>query len=185
MSTATDQENSGAPGELELVRRFVNSFDAETGIEELETPTALGGWLEDHGLPGGNPTRRELERAIAMRESLRELMLANNGETLPADAYERINDALAGAALGVRFDRHGGAELVPVGAGVDAALARIAAIVREAMLAGEWSRLKVCPADDCLWAFYDKSRNRSRSWCRMSECGNRSKVRAFRARNAG
>jgi predicted RNA-binding Zn ribbon-like protein len=75
-------------------------------------------------------------------------------------------------------------DLEPAGRGLDAALARIASIIREAMLSGEWARLKVCPADDCLWAFYDRSRNRSRTWCRMDECGNRAKVRAFRERHS-
>jgi predicted RNA-binding Zn ribbon-like protein len=43
-------------------------------------------------------------------------------------------------------------------------------------------RLKVCPADDCQSAFYDTSRNRSAVWCDMAVCGNRQKVRTFRAR---
>ena len=74
---------------------------------------------------------------------------------------------------------------MPAGTGVDVALARIGSIVREAMLAGTWERLKVCPADDCQWAFYDRSRNRSRTWCQMEDCGNRAKVRAFRERRSG
>lgn len=51
------------------------------------------------------------------------------------------------------------------------------------LLAGEHSeRLTLCDADDCGWLFIDRSRNRSRRWCDMSECGNRAKVRRFRAR---
>ena len=45
-------------------------------------------------------------------------------------------------------------------------------------------RVKICPADDCLWAFYDESRNGSRQWCSMAVCGNRAKARAHRARQA-
>ena len=56
--------------------------------------------------------------------------------------------------------------------------------MREAMLTGAWRRLKACPADDCQWAFYDRSRNRSRTWCKMDVCGNRSKVRTFRERRS-
>jgi predicted RNA-binding Zn ribbon-like protein len=47
---------------------------------------------------------------------------------------------------------------------------------------GRWDRLKICPADDCRWAFYDRSKNRFRHWCSMAECGVRAKSRAFRAR---
>ena len=59
------------------------------------------------------------------------------------------------------------------------------AIAYESMVAGTWSRLKVCPADDCQWAFYDHSKNRSGTWCSMQVCGNRAKVRAYRERRAG
>jgi predicted RNA-binding Zn ribbon-like protein len=43
-------------------------------------------------------------------------------------------------------------------------------------------RIKLCRADDCGWLFVDSSRNRSRRWCDMSDCGNRAKARRFRAR---
>jgi predicted RNA-binding Zn ribbon-like protein len=48
---------------------------------------------------------------------------------------------------------------------------------------GTWDRMKACRADDCEWAFYDSSRNRSGTWCSMEVCGNRAKARAFRARH--
>jgi predicted RNA-binding Zn ribbon-like protein len=41
----------------------------------------------------------------------------------------------------------------------------------------------LCRADDCGWLFVDASRNRSRRWCDMSECGNRAKAQRFRARH--
>jgi predicted RNA-binding Zn ribbon-like protein len=34
----------------------------------------------------------------------------------------------------------------------------------------------------CGWLFWDSSRNRSRRWCDMSDCGNRAKVRRFYAK---
>ncbi|NVD38364.1 CGNR zinc finger domain-containing protein [Ensifer sp. HO-A22] len=39
----------------------------------------------------------------------------------------------------------------------------------------EPDRLKICP--NCGWLFLDRSRNRSRTWCDMAVCGNRSKAR--------
>ena len=56
------------------------------------------------------------------------------------------------------------------------------AIVAAAQAEGTWERLKSCPATDCRWAFYDKSRNRSAVWCNMAVCGNRAKVRSYRER---
>lgn len=181
-----DIEISGAPGNLEVVRRFVNTHDHETGAEDLASPSALGGWLAEHGLgdPGATLKEADVARAHELREALREALLANNDEPLPPTTVKRLNDALAGVSLGVRVNDDCTIDLQPAGAGLDPALARIASIIREAMLSGEWSRLKVCPADDCLWAFYDRSRNRSRTWCRMEECGNRAKVKAFRERHS-
>ena len=46
----------------------------------------------------------------------------------------------------------------------------------------QWTRVRVCPADDCLEAFYDSSRGGTRRWCAMGVCGNRSKVKAYRDR---
>ena len=44
------------------------------------------------------------------------------------------------------------------------------------------SRLGVCPGEECGWLFEDTSRNRSRRWCDMADCGNLDKVRRFRSR---
>jgi predicted RNA-binding Zn ribbon-like protein len=181
-----DIENSSAPGNLEVVRAFVNSYDAETGLEEWSSPDALAAWLAERNLGPANAELSEADvaRAVELREALRQVLLGNNGVDLPAGTYKRLNAAIAGASLEVRFDDEGTAGLVPSGGGIDAAIGRIASTVGEAMSAGEWTRMKVCPADDCLWAFYDRSRNRSRTWCRMEDCGNRSKVRAFRERHS-
>lgn len=56
-------------------------------------------------------------------------------------------------------------------------------IVRSAadlLTSDELKRVKEC-ADDrgCGWLFLDSSRNRSRRWCDMKDCGNRAKARRF------
>ena len=43
-------------------------------------------------------------------------------------------------------------------------------------------RLKQCGGDRCGWLFLDTTRNHSRQWCRMADCGNVAKVRRFRRR---
>lgn len=44
------------------------------------------------------------------------------------------------------------------------------------------SRLKQCGGESCGWLFIDTTRNRSRQWCDMRDCGNLAKVRRFRER---
>lgn len=39
------------------------------------------------------------------------------------------------------------------------------------------SRIKKCPS--CQWLYMDMSKNKSRRWCTMEDCGNRHKVNAF------
>jgi predicted RNA-binding Zn ribbon-like protein len=53
------------------------------------------------------------------------------------------------------------------------------------LLSPDLARVKECGADDCDWLFLDVSRNRSRRWCDMKECGNRAKARRHYARRAG
>ena len=39
------------------------------------------------------------------------------------------------------------------------------------------TRVKACGNDGCHWLFLDTTKNRSRRWCDMKECGNREKAR--------
>jgi predicted RNA-binding Zn ribbon-like protein len=68
--------------------------------------------------------------------------------------------------------------------GVRGGLALLAAAVVASTADRSWERLKICAEDSCQWAFLDSSKNRSKHWCSMQECGNRSKTRAYRARRA-
>jgi predicted RNA-binding Zn ribbon-like protein len=125
-----------------------------------------------------------VRQAQAVREALRKLLLANNGDPLDPAAVETLNAAAKGAELQVRMAPDGRAELTPVRTGIDAAIGRLLAIVHTAMADGTWSRLKACALhDSCEWAFYDWSKNRSGTWCDMKVCGNRAKARAFRERH--
>ncbi len=117
-----------------------------------------------------------------LREELREHMFANNARQRSADwgALDRI---VRRGRLQVRFTDDGEALLEPAAGGFDGALARLLVPVALAARDGNWRRVKACAADTCQWAFYDRSRNRSGRWCEMAVCGNRTKVRTYRARS--
>jgi predicted RNA-binding Zn ribbon-like protein len=173
-----------APKPLYLVQRFVNSIDLESGEDELASPEALRSWLAERDLLASADavTEADLARALDVREGLRALLLANNGLPLDEDKVKRLDEAARGAGVRVRFQPGRDPELVPDGAGVDGAIARLMAIVAAAVEHGRWERLKACPREECEWAFYDRSKNRSGRWCQMEVCGNIEKARAFRER---
>lgn len=53
----------------------------------------------------------------------------------------------------------------------------------ELLTSSRLERVKECGG--CSWLFVDASRNRSRRWCDMRDCGNREKVRRHRRKHAG
>jgi len=172
--------------QLDLVRDYVNTFDLETGIDEIATPYELETWFSEQGLVEDlvEPTGQEVEDALSLREAIRELLLANNGVEVDAGAASQtLEEAGRKAHLGVRF-AEGRPLLAPEGDGARGALGRIVATVAELAPTDEWKRLKTCRDEHCRVAFYDKSRNRSRAWCSMEVCGNREKARSFRRRHA-
>jgi predicted RNA-binding Zn ribbon-like protein len=173
-----------APGELETVRLFVNTLHEDLTGEELDTPEALQAWLARHGLADRRTPVRpaDLRRAREVREALRRLMLANNGEELDGDAVETLNRTADRARVGAAFDDHASWRLEPAAGGVDRALGELLAIVFRSMSGGTWHRLKACHNPTCAYAFYDHSKNRSGRWCDMASCGNRAKARAYRER---
>ncbi|MCF6470056.1 CGNR zinc finger domain-containing protein [Nonomuraea sp. MG754425] len=157
------------PFPAELVRDFVNTFDVEAQADELSSPAELARWLCERGLAGPHDRAGDddLQIAHALREGLRAALRRE-----PAELPELPLRVVA---------REEGLELDPAVDGVRGALARVAA----AAMGASWDRLKVCAEETCQWAFIDSSKNRSRSWCSMRVCGNRTKTRAYRARKRG
>jgi predicted RNA-binding Zn ribbon-like protein len=170
---------------LDLVRDYVNTFDLEAGVDQISSPDELAVWFSEQALVDDlvEPDDRDHADAIAVREAIRELLLANNGVEVDAGAASKtLEEAGRKAGLGVRFE-DGRPVLAPEGDGARAAIGRIVATVAELATTEEWKRLKGCRDENCRVAFYDKSRNRSRAWCSMEVCGNREKARSFRARH--
>lgn len=174
-----------APGGLDTIRIFVNTRELETGKEHLDSGEKLGAWLAEHGLSAGaDPGPRDLHDIRAVREALRSLLLTNAGEPADPKAVATLNEAARRARMSLTFTSDGGARLGPEASGVAGAIGRLLALVAAGMADGSWSRLKACRAENCQWAFYDNTRNRSGVWCSMAVCGNRAKVRAYRERRA-
>jgi len=189
-----------APGELEMVRAFVNTLDIEQGTDDFAAAAGLGQWLSGRGLTtASGASAADLARAVALREALRGVLREHAVHpSLPghwADPAGQPGAAGPGGSPAAELraiaatlpvclsvDDGGAIAAVPAVAGVRGALGRLLIIAAAAAADGTWTRLKACTADDCQWAFYDRSPTRNGRWCTMSICGSRAKSRAYRRR---
>jgi predicted RNA-binding Zn ribbon-like protein len=179
---------SSPPHNLQLVIDFVNTLDVEAGEDRADTPAHLAEWLDEHGLRAVDEpelSARELTQAVELRESLRSVLVGHSHRGEAADAAQHLEEVAAQGQLGVRFAGDGAIQIAPRAEGYPAVLAQLLVPVARAAMDGTWARMKACVSDDCRWAFYDSSRNRSGRWCDMAVCGNREKVRTYRSKRPG
>ncbi|MFX1474772.1 MAG: CGNR zinc finger domain-containing protein [Promethearchaeota archaeon] len=132
-----------------------------------------------------HPQKAELTfmRAIALRETLFRVfsaivdhdtpdardLAAFNKELREAMTLLQIRPTKTGYTMGYQ--------------GEEKALDRILWVITRSaanlLTSDKLSRIKKCAAPDCAWMFLDMSRNRSRRWCAMNDCGNREKARRY------
>jgi predicted RNA-binding Zn ribbon-like protein len=124
-----------------------------------------------------------LAAAVELREALFDIFYARSeGKRAQQQRLELLNRALAEALPHRR--------LVPSGRGVSydwdesddlRCMLWPVALSAAELLVGDRSHVKVCGAWEegggCGWLFVDSSRNGSRRWCSMKDCGNRAKAR--------
>jgi predicted RNA-binding Zn ribbon-like protein len=118
-----------------------------------------------------------------MREALREMLEANHrGETAPVAA--RTLAGLSGESpIAYEVTPEGEIRLnLDPAPDVSGLIGQILGIINQAQTTDQWPRLGICAAETCRWAFYDTSKNRGGTWCRMEVCGNRTKNRRYRSK---
>jgi predicted RNA-binding Zn ribbon-like protein len=130
-----------------------------------------------------------LARARRLREALYRTLRARLRGLPPArSALRALNAELAEARAHQR--------LVPRGAGfawewprgqgdLGRAIWPLARSGAELLSSPDLDRVRQCGGEACGWMFVDATRNGSRRWCDMRDCGNVAKVRRFRERARG
>lgn len=180
-----DIETKPAPDPLRRVQAFINTVDMESGQDRLARVEDARPWLVDNGLLGADdtPGPDDLRLIAGVREGLRALVIHNSDGPAPDPTLLAPLRAVAeSSAVRAVLDESGGVSLVAADDSVRARLLSLMLVVKDAQLDGTWTHMKACANDDCLWAFYDRSRNHGGTWCDMSSCGNKLKNRDFRAR---
>lgn len=128
-------------------------------------------------------SNKVLERGIALREAIYRIVVAHlHGQAPAADDLDRLNRELELAHRYLRITpAENGYRLAWAkdNSRLDRVLWHVARSAAELLTSAElFSRVGQC-ADDrgCGWLFIDWSRNHSRRWCDINDCGNRAKQR--------
>ncbi|WP_112239309.1 CGNR zinc finger domain-containing protein [Kribbella monticola] len=166
---------------LDLIAEFLNTVDHRSfsrhgqnhaGGERLASPGDLADWLAEYDLlvAGDELDPEDLNTAIALRTALRQSL---SGEVDAAPAFaayplQLADDGSGGLRIAARSGRPW----------LDTIVETVVVTVGR----GDWSRVKLCAAPDCRWAFHDTSRSGRGRWCDMNVCGNRHKTRVYRER---
>lgn len=121
-----------------------------------------------------------LRWAIDFREALYRVFSASAVALPPMEAdLGTLNEILAVAMSRLRLghDMAGYGWTWAEGDELDQLLWPIARSAAELLTSGDLERVRECAGDSCNWLFLDMSKNRSRRWCDMNDCGNRAKAR--------
>lgn len=125
-------------------------------------------------------------RAVRLRESIQRIGEALVGGATPSRADLRVLDREVREARRQQHLSHRGrrvrAEWIRRALRLDRILWPVALDAAAVFGSSDVDRLKRCGGADCGWLFLDSTRNHSRQWCDMADCGNVAKVRRFRQR---
>jgi predicted RNA-binding Zn ribbon-like protein len=143
----------------------------------------------DGGKLSGAAARDEkgARRAVRRTHALRELLYATfrpvaDGADPPPELLDKLRDADRDALAQARLaPAAGGAGAMrwtwPSPRELTDPLRPITHAAVELLTNGPLEQLKIC--GNCRWLFLDQSRNHSRRWCSMQECGTQMKQRRF------
>lgn len=155
--------------------------------DRASTPSDFLEWAQRCGVGLDRaPTAQALARLHMLRNALADIFDAVADERAPAARdLAIVNAELADARTAERLvpTDHGFVLADRAPSAIDRFRHTIACEAAD-LLTGDLRRVKRCPDHECLWLFYDGSKNLSRRWCAMDDCGTKDKVRRFRKREA-
>jgi predicted RNA-binding Zn ribbon-like protein len=183
----------------------IHDSHAENNEDELRAISDLLQWAREAGVLssaehdlsathyGRHP--REAAAALANAIAVRDLLLSTfagvaNGCSVSPQRLSELNSALAKMPGLLRIGKGTDGikmEWTSVANGLQRVLFAVLTSAAELLASNRMRRIRECASADCTWLFVDESRNHSRRWCDMRDCGNRMKARRHyqRSRAAG
>lgn len=175
-NTVVGRAGSGLHDRLGSYRDILRWAEV-TGI--LDTPIVSR--LEAKALQDDRGAARIHEMARTFRDAVHEVFSSIvAGSRAPSDSLSILNRQTFRLIGQTKFSLSSG-HVERFWAGADDALDRVlwpvAWSVFDLLSGSEVERVRECENTDCHWLFVDRSRNRSRRWCDMRQCGNIIKAR--------
>lgn len=172
-----------------LALDLANTVDDPGGpadFDHLGDVDRAAGWAGHFGLTGSevSGTPADLQRLRRLRDAVASVFTAiADGRPVPdagwSDLRRAVAHAVGRAELAVVDDRF----CLHVPTGDPGAVADVVALAAHDLLTGDQlHRVKHCA--QCHWLFLDRSKNGSRRWCSMDDCGGAVKARRYVARRA-
>jgi len=162
----------GPEGHVGLPRGGVRSTDEHDHLSDARAAREFLATRHEFAAPAGALSARELRRLRLLRDAVRSLVRGD------VRSYWRRRDALL---RGARY------RLAPDGtlASEHEGWTEFCDLLVPPLVAlgDERRRLRACGNRRCGWLFVDRSANGRRRWCDAKACGNRMKVRRYRARH--
>lgn len=199
-------KNKSSPKDLELLGGrlcldFINTVDwrgREKPVEFLKAYKSLITWgqhvkiltkseaalLLRLALDSPQKAEKVLRDAIELRETLYRLFSCSINDEFPRQAdIDLFNKHLSRTMARSKIVREK-SDFILDSTGPKEELDRILnPIIRSSAdlltFPRDLKRVKKCADDECGWLFLDHSRNQSRRWCDMKDCGNRAKVSQY------
>ncbi|QVQ53475.1 CGNR zinc finger domain-containing protein [Spiractinospora alimapuensis] len=175
------------PPAARRVEEFANTFDLESGRDDLSDADGLARWLtaSGHAEAALRVSATDHQMCLDLRAGIREA-LSTDRPPVPhllarADSALTELPVLVSLAQSTATGGHppDARALVPAPSlpPVRRVYASLALDWAELVTTGQVTRLKLCAEHTCRWVFWDGSKNQSRRWCSMRVCGNRTKSR--------
>ena len=174
---------------------FVNTVDAwvegRVRSDKIETGQDLLAWSKLAGIgkvemETSQTAGSMVPRARVLRDSIYRIMRSVLKHRTPPAADLAVFNCELAIAYSHRQLQYSRGRLLWTWSGSAGGLDRVLwSVVDSAanlLTSADVSRLRECGGTDCGWLFLDTTRNHSRHWCDMGDCGNLAKVRRFRAR---
>jgi predicted RNA-binding Zn ribbon-like protein len=176
---------------------FTNTIGDRKGseiiFEKLKTYDDLVAWSVHVGILNRRDAKtlekrgsqRVVKRALRLREAIYRICVAAIKKESPDSAdLKLLNHEIHEARNHEFIDSSFRIRTKSTDKDLDQILWPVVLSAAELLTTEDLKRLQQCEGENCGWLFVDTSKNHTRQWCDMSDCGNRAKVRKFRSKKS-